>query len=125
MRRPAARSSLNTYDDWDKPAPAHAMHLSGRHVQQAGAPSQELLKSLCAKLNEARDPVLIVGCDADADAANAEVIELAEKMRAPVWVAPSSPRCAFPTDHPCFCGLLPAGIASVARLLGSVCKSSM
>jgi benzoylformate decarboxylase len=107
------------YDDWDKPAPANAVHLSGRHVQQAGTPSQGVLKDLCTKLNEARHPVLIVGCDVDANAANAEVIELAEKMRAPVWMAPSSPRCAFPTNHPCFRGLLPAGIASIARLLES------
>jgi benzoylformate decarboxylase len=107
------------YDDWDKPASANAVHLSGRHVQQAGVPSQGVLKGLCAKLNEARRPVLIVGCDVDADTPNAEVIELAEKMRAPVWMAPSSPRCAFPTNHPCFRGLLPAGIASIARLLES------
>jgi benzoylformate decarboxylase len=105
------------YGDWDKPAPANAAHLSGRHVQQAGVPSEGQVKDLCAELNEARHPVLIVGSDVDADAANAEVIALAEKLRAPVWMAPSSPRCAFPTDHPCFRGLLPAGIASIARLL--------
>jgi benzoylformate decarboxylase len=105
------------YGDWDKAAPANTASLSERHVQQAGVPSEGQLKDLCAKLNEARHPVLIVGPDVDADAANAEVIALGEKLRAPVWMAPSSPRCAFPTDHPCFRGLLSAGIASIARLL--------
>jgi benzoylformate decarboxylase len=44
-------------------------------------------------------------------------VTLAEKLAAPVWIAPSAPRCPFPTTHPAFRGLLPAGIAAISRLL--------
>ena len=42
---------------------------------------------------------------------------LAERIKAPVWVAPSASRCPFPTTHPNFRGLLPAGIGTISKLL--------
>jgi benzoylformate decarboxylase len=36
---------------------------------------------------------------------------------APVWTAPSAPRCPFPTTHPCFRGLLPAAIKGISTAL--------
>jgi benzoylformate decarboxylase len=105
------------YDDWDKPAPETARYLIERNVQHAGVPSTELLQTLAAKLQQAKNPVLVLGPDVDAQCANEAAVQLAERLRMPVWMAPSAPRCSFPTTHACFRGMLPAGIASLSRLL--------
>jgi len=105
------------YDDWDKPAPETARYLLDRTVQHAGVPPAELLRALAAKLQQAKNPVLVLGPDVDAQNANEAAVELAERLRMPVWMAPSAPRCSFPTTHACFRGVLPAGIASISRLL--------
>jgi Thiamine pyrophosphate enzyme, C-terminal TPP binding domain/DNA methylase/Thiamine pyrophosphate enzyme, central domain len=42
---------------------------------------------------------------------------VSEKLRAPVWAAPSAPRCPFPTTHSCFRGLLPAAIKGISTAL--------
>jgi benzoylformate decarboxylase len=47
-----------------------------------------------------------VGPAVDADGAVAEMVELVEKTQAAVFVAPMSPRCSFPEDHPQFAGFL-------------------
>lgn len=105
------------YDDWDQPVPDTARYLADRHVEHAGVASRESLTTLGRKLQQAKNPVLVVGPDVDAQDANGDAVQLAERLRMPVWMAPSAPRCAFPTTHPCFRGLLPAGIASISRLL--------
>lgn len=105
------------YDDWDAPAPAQSELLNRRAVSGAALPPPHAIRDLAARLGDARNPVLVLGADVDAAAAQAEAVALAEKLRLPVWVAPSSARCPFPTTHPCFRGILPAGMASVSRLL--------
>ncbi len=105
------------YDDWEKPAGAGAAHFLGRQVSHAAAIDAGQLAHLAERLDRARSPVLVLGPDVDACGANAAAVALAERLRAPAWVAPSAPRCPFPTTHPCFRGVLSAGIASVSRLL--------
>src|SRR4029077_10998335 len=49
-----------------------------------------------------------------------EVIALAERHQAPVWVSPLSARNSFPERHPLFAGFLPAHRAGIVeRLAGS------
>ncbi|WP_109477519.1 benzoylformate decarboxylase [Paraburkholderia sp. C35] len=105
------------YDDWSKEASQGAEHLVSRRVQTAGALPEESLRQLVRLLDEAKNPALVVGPDVDANHANVYAVTLAEKLSMPVWMAPSAPRCSFPTDHCCFQGLLPAGIASISRIL--------
>ena len=70
-------------------------------------------------LGAARRPVIVVGASVARDAAWAEVIALAERHQAPVWVSPLSARNSFPEQHPLFAGFLPADRAQlVARLAG-------
>jgi benzoylformate decarboxylase len=107
------------YDDWAQDATDAGAHLPARVVETAGSPSQRQLAALIATLASAHNPVLILGADVDAAGANALAVELAEKQRMPVWIAPSAARCPFPTRHPCFRGVLPASIAGLsARLTG-------
>lgn len=105
------------YDDWQQEAGPGVEHLAKRRVDLAGQPSPEALALLVEALETATNPVMIVGPDVDACGANSLAVSLAEKLAMPVWMAPSAPRCSFPTTHRCFRGLLPAGIASISRLL--------
>ncbi|QBR03688.1 benzoylformate decarboxylase [Paraburkholderia pallida] len=105
------------YDDWKEEVKPGVEHLVSRRVELAGLPSPDTLYSLARRLEQASNPVMVVGPDVDACGANGSAVELAEKLSMPVWMAPSAPRCSFPTSHPCFRGLLPAGIASISRLL--------
>ncbi len=105
------------YDDWDKRADESSSSLLKRRVSNARALPEEALLGLVQRLDAAVNPVLILGADVDAANANEAAVELAEKLKCPVWAAPSSPRCAFPTRHACFRGMLPAGIASLSHLL--------
>jgi benzoylformate decarboxylase len=105
------------YDDWGREAGPGVEHLARRSVQSAGALSEALLSTLVSALDSACNPVMVLGPDVDAHDANGDAVALAEKLAMPVWMAPSAPRCSFPTRHPCFRGLLPAGIASISRML--------
>jgi benzoylformate decarboxylase len=58
---------------------------------------------------------MVAGPGIDNEAGWAGAIRLAEKLALPVLVAPSPSRCPFPTRHPNFRGILPAGIPTVAR----------
>ena len=61
--------------------------------------------------------MLVLGPEVDAERANDDAVVLADKLRAPVWIAPSASRCPFPTRHPVFRGVLPAGVQDLTDAL--------
>lgn len=105
------------YDDWNQDSGNLSEHLSSRSVSRAGSPSVEQLDNILTALREAANPAFVFGPDVDASRANHHAVRLAEKLAAPVWIAPSAPRCPFPTRHPNFRGVLPASIAGISALL--------
>ncbi len=105
------------YDDWDKTAPAEARHLAGRTTVAAQALSADQAQELADVLNAAANPVLVLGPEVDADYANDFAVALADKLAAPVWIAPSASRCPFPTRHRSFRGVLPASIKDISEIL--------
>jgi len=105
------------YDDWDVEADPQSQRLADRQVAAAGCIDEPSLARLVERLDEAKCPALILGADVDAYRANLFAQRLAEKLRAPVWAAPSIGRCPFPTTHPCFRGLLAAGIKDISTAL--------
>lgn len=105
------------YDDWDREAPESAEHLVSRTTSTAGALTPDRLAELHRAVSAAERPVLVVGPEVDAVGANARVAELADRLGAPAWIAPSPPRCPFPTRHPAFQGVLPAGVADISSAL--------
>ena len=105
------------YDDWEKDAPDGARHLVERQVIAAGSLSAAQLAQLVEALDAARNPVLVLGPEVDAEGANDDAVVLADKLRAPVWIAPSASRCPFPTRHPAFRGVLPAGVQDLTDAL--------
>ena len=105
------------YDDWAAEADPQSSALLDRHVHAVGSFDGPSLSRVVDRLNAAKSPVLVLGPEVDACRANAHAVRLAEKLRAPVWAAPSAPRCPFPTTHPYFRGLLPAAIKGISVAL--------
>ncbi|HEX7386218.1 MAG TPA: benzoylformate decarboxylase [Castellaniella sp.] len=102
-------------DDWGKLcAPVKA-----RRVSQSIRPDPVLLDSIGQQLDSARRPAFVLGAAVDRDEAWDDVVALAERHQAAVWVAPMSGRNGFPEDHRLFAGFLPAAReAIVERLTG-------
>ena len=105
------------YDDWARDAPAEAEHLLRRRTTVGGCLSAEDLDGLAAALDDAVNPVIVLGPDVDAECANNEAVRLAEALEAPVWLAPTPPRLSFPTRHRSFRGPLPASVHGVTKSL--------
>ena len=107
------------FDDWAAPAEDSADLLMARHVTSIGAVTATIVQSLAARLAAARNPVLVVGAEVDEPGAFQAAVQLAEASRMPVWIAPSSSRYPFPTNHPLFRGVLPFAIGRLtAKLTG-------
>ena len=82
----------------------------------AGDP--DALAQVADRLAAARAPAFVVGGEVDRDGAFDDVVALAERHAARVYVAPMSPRCGFPERHRLFGGFLPAahdGIRAALR----------
>src|SRR5215472_13091098 len=105
------------YDDWSAPAEESADLLLQRRVTWGGAVTAAVVDGLASRLAAARNPVLIVGSEVDTPEAFGSAIHLAEASRMPVWIAPSAPRCPFPTNHPLFQGVLPFAISRLSAAL--------
>ena len=91
-------------DDWT----ALTEPLARREVSTALRPQPDLLDRLGQALDAAERPAFVVGAAVDRDAAWHDLLALAERHRARVFVAPMSGRHGFPQDHPLFAGFLPA-----------------
>src|ERR1700747_686335 len=105
------------YDDWAAEADPQSSALLDRQVDAVGSFDGPSLSRLVERLSAAKYPVLVLGPEVDASRANAHAVRLAEKLHAPVWIAPSAPRCPFPTTHSYFRGLLPAAIKGISAAL--------
>jgi len=100
-------------DDWDKPTDA----IAPRTVSRALAPDQKLAGEIATMLDRSERPAFVVGFGVDRNNAWDEVIALAERHQALVWVSPMSSRCSFPERHPLFAGFLPPMREQIVKLL--------
>ncbi len=100
-------------DDWDR----LCAPIEARTVSSAIAGDPTLLAQAGAALAAARHPVIVVGASVARDGAWDEVIALAERHQARVWVSPRSSRNSFPERHRLFAGFLPPDRASVLERL--------
>jgi benzoylformate decarboxylase len=101
-------------DDWAR----ECEPLLPRRVSSALRPEPALIDEIGAALDGARRPAFVIGAAVDRDGAWDEVVQLAERHNAAVWVAPMSGRCGFPEDHRLFAGFLPAMREKIVALLG-------
>lgn len=100
-------------DDWS----CSCERLDVRRVSRAIRPDPQLLADIAKGLDGAASPAFVVGAAVDREGAWDDVVALAERHRARVWVAPMSGRSGFPEDHALFAGFLPAAREPIVRLL--------
>jgi len=91
-------------DDWERPSEAVATRI----VSQRLHPDPVLLDTIGDRLDRAERPAFVVGAGVDRNGAWDQVVALAERHQALVWVSPMSSRCSFPERHRLFAGFLPA-----------------
>jgi thiamine pyrophosphate-dependent acetolactate synthase large subunit-like protein len=103
-------------DDWDAPANDEPVGAP-RALRRATEVDEATLAELAGLVSAAKSPALVVGADADRPEAWAALVELAERLQAPVWQESFSARAGFPQNHPLFVGHLPAGRARLRRAL--------
>ena len=82
-------------------------------------PEPRVLDAIGEALDSAMRPAFVVGAAVDRDGAWDDVVRLAERHHAAVWVAPMSGRCSFPEDHPLFAGFLPPMREKIVDLLAA------
>jgi benzoylformate decarboxylase len=87
-------------------------------VSQRVRGDSALLAEAAEALAVAKAPVIVVGAGIAIDDAWDEVIALAERHSARVWVAPMNARASFPENHPLFCGFLSAFREAIITAIG-------
>jgi benzoylformate decarboxylase len=107
-------------DDWNVEADEErAAHAARRIVNGRATPDPSALAQLAARLEAARNPVLVAGPDIDASGGWVDAVALAEKQRLAVWATPATGggRIGFPESHPQFVGVLPPAIGPLSETL--------
>lgn len=107
-------------DDWYAEVDeADARAAIERQVTGRAVADPEAVRALAARLDAARNPVLVAGPDVDTAGAWDLAVALAERQRLPVWASPATGgvRLGFPEDHPNFRGVLPPAIGPVGQTL--------
>jgi benzoylformate decarboxylase len=94
-------------DDWTAPADDLA-ELTPAEVVAASRADPAAVERVAAVLGEARSPAIVVGAGADGEESWAALVDLAERLVAPVWQESFGARAGFPQDHRLFAGHLPA-----------------
>jgi benzoylformate decarboxylase len=94
--------------DWEEPAAEDREPAAAREVVRAAAAAPEAVGSLAAFLAAAAAPALVVGAGADEPATRDALVDLAGRLRSPVFQEPFGARAGFPEDHLLFAGVLPA-----------------
>jgi benzoylformate decarboxylase len=100
-------------DDWDRPCTP----IEPRQVSCATLGDPSLLSYAALALCQARRPVIVVGASVARDNAWDDVIALAERQQAPVYVSPMSGRNSFPENHRLFAGFLAADREKIVEAL--------
>jgi benzoylformate decarboxylase len=100
-------------DDWDE----IAAPVAERRVSRALRADPEALGKVIEALDRAARPVFVAGAEIDRDQAWDEIIGLAERHQARVWMSPHAARAGFPQNHRLFAGFLPPARAGVRQAL--------
>src|SRR5438046_3667191 len=100
-------------DDWER----RSDPVAARVVSIENRPEPRVLDAIGEALDTSSRPAFVVGAAVDRDGAWNDVVRLAERHNAAVWVAPMSGRCSFPEDHTLFAGFLPPMRERIVNLL--------
>jgi len=103
-------------DDWAAPTAVESA-ASPAVVRHVRGVDPDALRELAALVDGAVAPAIVVGAGADDEASWTALVELAERLRCPVFQEAFGARAGFPQDHRSFAGLLPAGRAALRAVL--------
>ena len=95
-------------DDWLAAAPERHEHAAPERLIRAAAADDAAVEELAHLLEQSESPALVVGAGADDLETWAALVQLAERLVAPVWQESFGARAGFPQDHPLYAGDLPA-----------------
>jgi benzoylformate decarboxylase len=104
-------------DDWAAPAGDPANRAAPGSVVRAAAADPAAVDALAALIDASERPAIVVGAGADDAASWEALVQIAEKIGAPVWQESFGARAGFPHDHPQFAGHLPADRARLRATL--------
>jgi len=100
-------------DDWERECAWPALP----ELTLRTPPAATGIERLCAMLDAAERPALVLGTGVANSGGWDAAIRLAEKAGCAVWAAPYAARETFPEDHPQFAGFLPAWRDKIQKLL--------
>ena len=95
-------------DDWTAPAEEAREDASAARVRRAAAADPAAVDELAWFLRDANAPAIVAGAGADDAETWSVLVDLAERLVAPVFQESFGSRAGFPQDHPLFAGFLPA-----------------
>ena len=95
-------------DDWLQETDVEREDASAERVLRPRGVDDAALDELAAFFDGARAPALVVGAGAADEACWSALIQLAERLVAPVFQESFGARAGFPQDHRLFAGFLPA-----------------
>ena len=107
-------------DDWGQEVDEDAVaHQTGRTVGARAGADPATVRELAERLAAASSPVFVAGPEIDASGGWPAAVELAEKLRLPVWASPATGggRIGFPEDHAAFQGVLPPAVGPLSETL--------
>jgi benzoylformate decarboxylase len=100
-------------DDWDRECEMPGLP----ELTLCTPPSVTGIERLCALLDGAERPALVLGTGVANSGGWGAAIRLAERAGCAVWAAPYAARETFPEDHPQFAGFIPAWRDKIQKLL--------
>jgi benzoylformate decarboxylase len=95
-------------DDWSAPAEDEREDAAAGIVLRAAAVDPAAVDALASFLADVESPAFVVGAGADDAETWGALVDLAERLRVPVFQESFGARAGFPQDHPLFAGFLPA-----------------
>jgi benzoylformate decarboxylase len=95
-------------DDWLQEADVEREDASAGRVLRAHAIDEGAVEELAAFLESGHSPALVAGAGADGPETWEALVELAERLAAPVFQESFGAHAGFPQDHRLFAGVLPA-----------------
>jgi benzoylformate decarboxylase len=105
-------------DDWLAEVDEELGVSVPRVVRRAGTDVGPAIDEAVRLLEDSTAPVIVAGAGADDQASWDALVELAERLGAPVWQESFGARAGFPQDHPSFAGHLPARRSQLRPVLG-------
>jgi benzoylformate decarboxylase len=95
-------------DDWSGIADEDREDGAAGRLLRAASVDSAAVAAVAEFVDAAAAPALVVGAGADDEATWSALVELAERLRAPVFQESFGARAGFPQDHRLFAGFLPA-----------------